>query len=203
MKMMTRRFALLGVALSLLSSCAALSAVDDAAVPLDAYALVPLPMAEPSPGGPHLVVEVPNSTGALATDRILIKPNPLQATYLPDGRWIDPAPVMMQSLLVNSLQNVARFSRVGRDGAGLIPDYTLITDLTAFEVDKAEIQTVHVGVTITIIQESDRSILATRRFDQTAAVAADSTPDVIRAFDAATTQLLSEAVDWVSGRVGG
>lgn len=197
-----RRFTLLGLALSILGSCGILSAVDEAAVPLDAYTLGPLAMTDLPPGGPHLVVEVPYSSGALATDRILIKPNPLQATYLPDGRWIDPAPVLMQSLLVNSLQNTVRFSRVGRDGAGLLPDFTLVTDLTAFQVDQGTPQVVHVGLALTIIRESDRSILATRRFDHTEAATSDVTPALILAFDVAVTRLLGDAVGWVAAQVG-
>ena len=103
-------------ALALMAGCGAIS---KASAPLDAYTLSPLPVSTPARAtSRHLVVELPTSSGALATDRILIKPNPLQAQYLPKGQWVEPAPMLLQNLLVASLQNSGAFRLVGRDGAG-------------------------------------------------------------------------------------
>lgn len=185
------------ILLVLLASC---GVIGKAAAPLDAYTLRPLPMSAGAPSGRHLVVELPTASGALATDRILIKPNPLQAQYLPKGRWVDPAPQLMQTLLVGSLQNANAFRLVGRDGAGLVPDYVLLVEMTAFQ---AEVQPpgpsgplVRVALTLTLLREADRTLLATRRFEQTSFAANAQTQNVVVAFDVATQLVLAEAVAW-------
>ena len=72
------------------SGCAAVSSLSGASQPLDAYALTPLARPRWSRGSRHVVVETPSASGAIATDRILIKPDRLQAAYLPGARWVTP-----------------------------------------------------------------------------------------------------------------
>jgi cholesterol transport system auxiliary component len=104
------RFFLLAMLLPFLAACGALNAISDASTPMNAYTLSPLEAGDTGPAIPrHLIVEVPTSAGALANDRIQIKPVAFQAQYLPDGRWTEPAPALVQSLLVASFQNSAGF----------------------------------------------------------------------------------------------
>lgn len=193
------------LSLVLLSGCGALGAVSDASAPLDAYTLTPYaPGQIPSLGRRHLVVELPTSGGALATDRILIKPVPFQAQYLPDGRWSEPTPALLQSLLVASFQNAGGFRLVGRTGAGLMPDYTLMTEIQSFQAEPAgpaaEPLIVRIGVMMTIIRESDRQIIAARPFVASANIASDDTAAVVAGFDSALQTVLREAVQWTNGQ---
>ena len=192
-----------GLCLAALALLAACGTVSKASAPLDAYTLSPLPVAARARAtSRHLVVELPTSSGALATDRILIKPNPLQAEYLPKGRWVDPAPVLLQTLLVASLQNSGGFRLVGRDGAGLTPDYVLLIEVNDFQAEASgpgEIGIpVHVGLTITLVREEDRSLIASHRFDQTTLANSSDTLALVTAFDTATRKVLSDAVAWTS-----
>lgn len=185
-------------ALALLGACGAFSKASE---PLDAYTLAPLPVATGVRAtSRHLVVELPTSSGALATDRILIKPNPLQAEYLPKGRWVDPAPVLLQTLLVASLQNSGAFRLVGRDAAGLTPDYVLLVEVNDFQAEAPMAGVtetpVRVGLTITMLREEDSTLIASRRFDQTALAASSDTLALVTAFDTATRQVLTDAVAW-------
>lgn len=193
------RFAILSLAL--LSGCGAISAVSEATAKLDAFTLSPAAFEAPQAAGSrHLVVELPTSAGALATDRILIKPIPFQAQYLPDGRWSEPAPSLVQTLLVASFQNAGGFRLVGRDGAGLMPDYTLMTEVQEFQAEPSglgtDALTVKVAFMMTLIRESDRRIVTSRRFGSTAEVAsADSFP-LLAGFDSALQTVLQEVVIW-------
>ena len=74
-----------------LSGCSALSALSDATTVLDVYELQ-APDAVPQGGARSLdvIVELPTTTGALDTDRVMVKPSQLQAQYLDDARY-DPA----------------------------------------------------------------------------------------------------------------
>ncbi len=192
---------MLFLALTLLSGCGAFTAVSEASAQRDAYTLSPATGASaPTTGSGHLVVELPSSAGALANDRILIKPVAFQAQYLPDAQWSEPAPALVQTLLVTSFQNLGGFRLVGRTGAGLMPDYTLMTELQEFHAQpvgaEAEPLDVRVSAMMTLIRESDRRIIATRRFAATARVQSDETTDVVRGFDSALRQVLGEAVVW-------
>lgn len=185
-----------------LSGCSAVSAVSTASEPLDTYTLSPLSAARSRPAGSgHLVVELPTSGGELSTDRILIKVSPRQAEYLPDVRWSEPTPAMLQTLLVNSLLNQGGFRLVSRVGAGLMPDLTLMTEIQAFQAELtgpnlASAQ-IRILLQLTVIRESDRAIAGTRRFGSTASVTSDSTVALIVALDEAMTSVLTEAVGWV------
>lgn len=185
-----------------LPACGALSS---ATRELDAYTLTPVAASGPAAtGSRHLVVELPGSPGALATDRILVKPLPYQAQYLVDARWTEPAPALMQTLLVASFQNLGGFRLVERTGAGLMPDYTLMTELQAFQAEpQASGQaTVTVAAVLTIIRESDRRVLATRRISATEVVASDETLVIVAGFDRAVQAVLAETVRWTRDVAG-
>lgn len=206
MKMMIK-YAFLAIGLALMSGCSALSALSGAGASLDAYTLSPVAAtATPASGRRHLVVELPTAGGALATDRILIKPMPLQAQYLPDGRWTEPTPALVQTLLVASFQNLGGFRLVGRSGAGLMPDYTLMTELQDFQVEptgsKPTPLIVRINANMTLIRESDRRIIASRGFSATAEVATDATPDLINGFDGAFQRMLQDVVEWTVSSAG-
>ncbi len=182
-----------------LSGCGALSAVSEASAKLDAYTLSPVSHdAAPASGARHLVVELPSAAGAVATDRILVKPLPYQAQYLPDGRWSEPAPALIQTLMVASFQNAGGFRLVGRTGAGLMPDYTLMTDVQALHAEPigAGGLVVQVAVTLTLIREADRRIVATRRLSATQVATSTRTGAVVDGFDRALRAVLAEAVVW-------
>ena len=185
--------------LALLAGC---GIFNKAAETLDAYTLSPLAGDGDAQGATrHLVVELPTSSGALATDRILIKPNRLQAEYLPAGRWVDATPVLVQTLLVASLQNSGAFRLVGRDGAGLSPDYQLLIEVNDFQaeapVDGVDATPVRVSLTMTLVRDEDGSLIATRRFEHSAVASSSETLALVSAFDQATQKVLSDTVAWI------
>ena len=194
----TLRNALIAIAILSISGCGALGNVSEAAAPAAAFTLSPVSADQVASGSRHLVVREAVAAGALMTDRMLIKPNRLQAEYLPDGRWSDPAPLLVQTLMVQSLQNAGGFSLVGRNDDGLLPDYSLLIDLRDFQAEVAAdgaVQ-VRVGMILTMVWEMDRRIAGTRRFESVVAAQSDGTADIVAAFDAALTRTLAEGVAW-------
>jgi cholesterol transport system auxiliary component len=194
---------LLALALGGLAGCAAVSALSGASTPLDAYALTPLAGGGGGGGSRHVVVEAPTTSGAIATDRILVKPSRLQAAYLPGARWVDPAPVLVQTLLVQSLQASGGFRLVGRTPVGLFPDVTVLTEIRAFQAEpgppEGPLYLVRVALTLTLVRESDGAIVGARNLEATAAAASDAPIVIAAAFDAAMAQALREAVAFVAG----
>ncbi|MBC7143526.1 MAG: membrane integrity-associated transporter subunit PqiC [Rhodobacteraceae bacterium] len=193
-----------------LGGCGAISVVSSASEDLAAFTLAPLDTGQRQAAvGGHLIVEEPTASGALATDRILIKPNRIQAQYLPGARWVEPAPLLIQTLLVQSIENSGRFRLVGRRAMGLQPDFTLMTELRDFQAEASHPAegpglTVRVGLVLTLIRESDRSIVGSRRVESVVAAPTSDALPLVSAFDAALSAALAELVAWTanSARAG-
>ena len=161
-----RTLVLAFAATAMLSGCSALSALSGAATPLDDYDLTAPanPVTARATSSRQLVVELPTAPGALSNDRILIRPHPLQAAYLPDGKWAEDVPVMLQTLLVRSFEDTGAFRYVGRNPLGASGDYALLTELTDFQAEAApdgKSATIRLRLTARMIREDDARV--TRR----------------------------------------
>ena len=204
------RAAILALGLVPLGGCAAITSLDTASRSLDTFELTPATTAGAarSRSGRILQVDLPTASGGISTDRILIKPGALRVAYLPDGRWVDPAPEHVQQLLVRSLAGTGRFAFVGGESSGPLPDYVLISDLEAFQAalappDTTPPVTVVVRLTLTILRDLDRRVVATQSFEGRAGAAGDDAPTVVTAFDAAMGRVLRDATSWTSAVTGG
>lgn len=196
-------FALLAPAL--LAGCGALTALGDATTPLDAYdlrAAAPGPVARGAVAR-DLIVETPVASGAIDTDRILIRPHPLQAQYLPRARWADPAPVLVQGLLVRGLEEAGGLRYVGRRPLGVSGDFALISEITDFQAETLDNgATVRIRLSARLVREATGAIVASRRFEATAQAASTDTLDVVEGFEAAAAQLVPQVTEWALRSLG-
>lgn len=196
--------ATLPVALALaLGGCSTISSVNKAARNLDAYELNPLPIAAVAtrPSSRILFVAEPTVSGATGSERIVVKPDALQVTFLGDGRWVETAPVHIRNLLARSFANSGRLTMSTTSSIGPLPDYTLLTDVDHFQAEilprgSAAPAQVVVGMTLTLVRDADSSLIATRRFYRVVAAADTDAPAIAAAFDAAMTPLLRDATSW-------
>lgn len=190
------------LALSALTGCGAISALTNAATPLEVFELRP-PDTIPAARGQlarDLIIEVPTTSGALDTDRIMIRPNPLQAQYLPGVRWSGQLPVMVQTLLLRSIEETGGLRYVGRRPLGARGDYALVTEIVDFQAEAVpggDGATIDIRLIARIVRESDAQILASRTFAASAATTTTATDSLIVAFDAATDQILPDFAAWV------
>lgn len=200
---MTRRsftLAMLG-----LPGCTALGALNDAAVPRDTYALQPVSITgQGRRSSRTLLVLEPTAPAAIAIDRILIRQDPLSVTYLPDERWADTVPKMLQSILIQSLASSGQIGFVGAQGAGPVPDAVLLTRIDDFAVNQQADQSFEVRVSfeLTVLRDRDQRVLGTRRFATALPIADDQARTITRAFQQALEMLLPQALPWVLARVG-
>jgi cholesterol transport system auxiliary component len=196
---MTRRIALLG-ATSALSGCGALSVLNTAAAPLDTYDLSPAAGSKAgSRSASKLLIARPEASAALATDRIMVRSDGATITYLPDARWPDAAPLVLQSLLVRSIAATGRIGYVGNSEGGPVPDTALLVRMDAFEVVIEPGGTVRATVDIALTALDDRiqRVLGSRSFAQAVTAADDSPRAITAAFQAALDIVLPSAADWV------
>ena len=209
--LLTRRAFLISTvalgAASSLSGCAAISAIGDVATPLDAYELRVDSALAPRAARPlarALIIEVPEVAGALDTDRILARPNPLQAQYLPGARWIDPPATLVQGLIVRNLEDSGGLRFVGRRPVGAGGDFALIGTLSNFEAELAEdgSVTTHIRYSARLVREDDAAIIAARVFEARVPSENDAVLSTVKAFNDAAETVIPEVSRWVLSRLG-
>lgn len=193
------KFALVFAALAALSGCSAVSALTGSDA-LEVYELRRVDQPQAGRQSPdHVIIETPSTTGALDTDRIMIKPNALQAQYLPGARWSDATPVMLQTLMLRSVQSTDAFSYVGRQPLGARGDYAVLTELVDFQTEldaTGETATVRLGMTVRVLREDDNRIIASRDFAASAVAPSTETLALVAGFDAAAATLLDAFASW-------
>lgn len=199
---------LLGATLGALSACGTLSSLDTASRVLDTYELTPLTGSGSRAGnGPVLYVVEPSGSAAFQSDRIVVKPSPMQVTFLPDARWVETTPLLFQRLLRQSLVNSGRFGFVSSDPAGPVSDYSVVSDILAFEVNVGSTDTgaysVSVQVGVSLVRDSDQRVLASRRFDSATPIADVEALTVVSGFEAANQAALREIADWIVSNLAG
>jgi cholesterol transport system auxiliary component len=196
MTRLPRRLVLAALALTP-ASCSLLSL---GGAPPKLYTLTPA--SDFSAGGARvswqLLVDVPVGAAAIDTDRIALKRSPTTVDYFADAAWTDRAPLLVQSLLVQSLENSGRIDAIARDSMALRADYILLTELRDFEAQYAGAgaPVIHVQLGVKLIRMPERTIVAQQRFDATAPATANEMPAIVQAFNLAFHQVARQIVDW-------
>lgn len=146
----------------------------------------------------QLTVEVPFASTALNTARIAIQQSPTQIDYYARASWTDRAPLMVQTLMVESFENSRRIVGIGRDAIGLRSDFVLKTELREFQVEAYHPDSgqVHVSLDAKLVKMPERTIVAAAEFMEMAAADVDDLNTVIPAFDQALGGLLKRLVEW-------
>ncbi|MFO1142897.1 MAG: ABC-type transport auxiliary lipoprotein family protein [Amaricoccus sp.] len=188
--------------------CGAINSLNSAASPTATYELQP---AGGIPGRGRtsrtVAVEVPRTSAAIGTDRILIKPNPLAVNYLGDGRWVEAAPAHVQWLLIRSIAATGRTGGVGGGGSGALPDYDLLSSLDAFEAvltpSGPSPVRVDVALTLTLVRGIDGRAVGTRTFQGSVGAASTDAAAVVSAFNVAASGLLRDASAWALAAMTG
>ncbi|MEX1663727.1 ABC-type transport auxiliary lipoprotein family protein [Thioclava sp. 15-R06ZXC-3] len=196
---LSRRAAMLGAAASL-SGCSALSSINAAATPLATYDLSPATTSTSGRrSGRTLLVALPNASAAISSDRIMVKPSAASVTYLPDARWSDDLPALVQSLLVRSIAGTGRMGYVGPSKAGPVPELALLTRIDAFNVAIAgDTLTAKIDMSLTLISDRDQSVIKTKVFRGQIAAANEEPVAVVAAFQAILDALLPEMANWAA-----
>lgn len=199
---LTRRALFFGGA-SLLGGCSAISALDAAATPLDTYDLGPASGTQTGPRtAATLLVARPEAAAPIATDRLMIRPTPAAVTYLPDARWSDDLPVVVQSLLIRSIAATGRIGYVGKTDGGPVPDTVLLVRIDAFEVEVAGPETyiARIDITLTAIDDRSQTVKASRSFAQSAGVSDTMPATIVAGFQRVVDVLAPAMADWAAAR---
>ena len=201
MRSLPRIFLAVTVGLGL-SGCTGLDTLTRVTTPTDLYDLTPKSTYDPALPEiqAQLVIEEPTAAGAVNTDRIAVRPTPYKGQYFPGVRWVDRAPPLVQTMLLESFENTGKVAAVGRQAIGLNADFTLVTDLREFQAELSDGAgqplTVVVHLNMKIVREPQGQIVASRSFKQKVPATSDDMEVIVAAFDKALGKAMGEAVDW-------
>ena len=146
----------------------------------------------------QLVVQVPVAEAGLNNARIALRHNPISLEYFARANWIDTAPIMVQTLLVESFENTAKIVSVGRQSVTLRADYSLLTELREFqaEYDGKQAPKVRVRLNAKLVKMPQRTIIGAMNIERVERAAGSDMEAVIGAFDTALGKTLKRVVEW-------
>jgi cholesterol transport system auxiliary component len=196
-----KRIATLLAAACLCTACIGSALRSDADAP-DRYRLQD-PASEP--GGAPLPIAIavarPRAPSSLDTDRIAITKPGHGFDYLAGARWADPAPQMLQQLLVGALAGDAHFATAVAAPSRVPADLLLDVELSRFEaaypdVNGPPVIEVEFGVNLVDTRRGQR--MTSFRVAASVAAARNDRAAVVAAFQQATDQALRDAASRIA-----
>lgn len=147
----------------------------------------------------QLVIEEPLASGGLDSSRIALKPEPTEFNYFAGARWTERAPVLVQTLIIESFETSGKIVGVGRQSIGLRSDYNLKLELREFQAeyfDKSAPPAVRVRVNAKLVRQPRQQIIASKSFEFRRVAEEDSVRSIVRTFDSALGRAMKELVEW-------
>lgn len=173
----------------------------DVKTPTDLYTLSPKSTFEPGLPSVYwqLAVETPVAPANLNTGRMAISASRLSTDYYATSAWTDRAPLMVQTLIIESFENSKRIVAVGRESTGLRANYLLQTELREFQAETyhGPRPVARVRINAKIIRMPERQIIGSASFERCREADGESVPQVVAAFDDALGAVLRRMVGWV------
>lgn len=195
------RMGALGGLIALLSACTVFPEPE----PPRVMDLLPAPELPPMalPEALALRVDTPLATDPVSDSRVLLKPSEIEYLAFPNARWRETAPVLVRDYLVETLRKSGGFVSVVSDTSAATTDVTLISELTAFHVERRNDGLL---ARIELYSELQGNRSHTRECVHTAEVevpsADDSLEGAVTALGVAVRALSSEIRDWLSRCLG-
>ena len=145
----------------------------------------------------QLVLEPPVADAGLNTTRIALQRSPTQIEYYARSGWADRAPLMIQTLMIESFENSRKIVSVGRESIGLRADFILKSELRELQaVYYNGLPEAWVSINAKLVEMPRRAIVASQSFDARVVAGADMLPEIVAAFDNAAGKVLRRLVEW-------
>ena len=147
----------------------------------------------------QLTVELPLADAGINTSRIAIRKSTITIDYYQGANWIDTAPRMVQTLLIESFENTNQIVGVGRQSAALRADYTLLMELRECQAEHKAgeaVPSAHVRLNAKLVRLPQRVIVATKNADYSVKAKNGRLSEVVHAFDDSLGRALKTIVEW-------
>lgn len=146
----------------------------------------------------QLIVQEPVAAANIDTARIIARQTPLTVEYYKGVAWIDRAPRMVQTLIIESFERTNKIVSVGREAIGLRADYILKPDLREFEADytRGSVPSVLVRMNVKLIKMPERTIVGSATFESRIEAEGTSMEAIVTAYNEALGKVLKRTVEW-------
>jgi cholesterol transport system auxiliary component len=146
----------------------------------------------------QLIVETPIAAAGLNTSRIALQRSPVTLEYYANANWTAIAPLMVQTLLIESFENSGKIVAVSRESTTLRADYLLKTELREFqaEYDQAGPPRARVRINAKLARMPDRAIIASHTVERMIRAERNDLPAIAVAFDEALGGAMRRIVEW-------
>jgi ABC-type uncharacterized transport system auxiliary subunit len=142
-----------------------------------------------------VLVQRPEAGPGLDSERIVLLRSEQRFDFYAASRWAAPAPILMESLMIDAVRASGAFSAVLDDSAPFAPRYNLRCALRRFEADYTRggrAPTVFVALDCTLGRHRDRGLIASFSAQGSAVASEDRLNSVVAAFETATTAAMAE-----------
>ena len=146
----------------------------------------------------HLNVDMPSAGLALNTPKIALSRSPFALDYYARATWIDRAPAMVQTLLVESFDNTQKIVSVTGQPVAPRADYSLVTELREFqaEYDGDGPPAVRVRINARLVELPRRTVVAAKSAEHVERAKGTDLDSIINAFDEALGRVMRRIVEW-------
>ncbi len=151
--------------------------------------------------GAQVLVPRPRALKALDTDNIAVVDRGPVYSYFPNAAWADTLPSVVQTKLVQTLQNTNRLRGVGFPGDGLLIDYQLQTELRAFELRVDGSNRGVVEIAAKLVNDRNGRTISNRVFRAESLSGGNSVDKAVEALNRAADQVFAEMAQWILARV--
>lgn len=184
-------------ALSLLSGC--FSGLNSKALPEQRYLLrseIAKPAVSVQPAGTVQVLR-PSASPGLAGSRIAVLRSGARLDYYANARWVEEAPPLLQSQIIDALRMGGRFATVESDTEPFAAQYLLSVHIAKFQAEYTDAggPTIFVTIDCTLGRRTDRTVIVSFAAQGTAHATADHLEAVVAAFGAATSQAMQQIAE--------
>ena len=196
---MLMRFAALCVLGATLGGCALADIANSPAPQLFTLTAAPVASDEGAPSPATILIDDFTASAALNSARIAYQPNPNELKYFADARWIDLAPLMVQNLMLETMENSHRFASVAARGAGIRGGYVLKGDIRQFAAEGSDGKLkVRVDFFMRVVSNLNRTVVAAKDFTAVEPVEARGIAAIVAAYDKALARNLAAITDWTA-----
>ncbi|HTW51291.1 MAG TPA: ABC-type transport auxiliary lipoprotein family protein [Stellaceae bacterium] len=150
----------------------------------------------------QIIVDAPYAPEGLELRRIAVVRAANAINYLADGDWADRTPNMVRTVLVEAFENSKAVAGVGPDSLDLRADFEIEGDLRHFEAlydsqaGASGAPTAWVALAVKLVKIPERKILAQTMISARQRAAANATPAIVEAMNAATASVAKQVVVW-------
>lgn len=143
-----------------------------------------------------IVVAEPVGLQPFEADRIIVREPGGGLSFLGGGQWSDRLPRLIQTRIIQSLENSGRLRSVSRPGDKIAAQYQLISEIRAFDIAAGSGEAV-VDLSVKLIAEATSTVVAAKVFQARVPVAKVEPGSAAAALDAAMAIVLADIVRWV------